>query len=469
MLAAGCDHLKSPQKIRELEDRVTKLAAEVKALKGGRGAKARTARTRRADPAAAAADGAGSGDAGSGEGAAAPVEAGAGSAEPAADGAGSAEAAAAEPAAGHEGEAGHDGEKPRDGEPGHDGEKPRDGEPGHDGEKPRDSDHDGEKVRDSETGHDSEKPRDSDSGHDGEKPRDSDSGHDGEKPRDSDNRRDRDKAAAGQDRDDRDHRDADKAAPVDPSERALQELRDVVAKSTSKHAEPAARGKPPVSELSSTWAYDGKTGPPTWGTLDPAWQTCLNGKTQSPVDIQPRAGTASPITFHYEPTPATLVDDGHTLRVRLESGSSIEIDHRSYQLVQMQFHAPSEHTIAGEHYPLEVQLIHQDLDGKLAAISVLYDRGTPSSELAALWSHWPRKVGGEEKLRKPFDPSVLLPETRTVYRYTGSLTTPPCTEGVTWNVMRRTLSDSKAHLDVFTKHYARNARNLQPLGGRKIE
>jgi len=249
----------------------------------------------------------------------------------------------------------------------------------------------------------------------------------------------------------------DAAGHGDP---AMERLLSVVAKSTG--------GKPEVKHKPH-WAYDGKQGPPVWGMLDPEWNTCSAGKAQSPVDIEPRASAASPITFHYKPTAATVVDNGHTLQVSLSPGSSIEIDGRSYDLVQFHFHTPSEHAIAGEHYPLEIHLVHKDADGKLAVIGVLVDTGAESGMLAGLWSQWPKKAETEAKLRKPFDPSVLLPENRKVFRYSGSLTTPPCTEGVVWNVMRRTLSDSKRHLDAFTQHYQLNARELQPLNDRKVE
>jgi carbonic anhydrase len=138
-----------------------------------------------------------------------------------------------------------------------------------------------------------------------------------------------------------------------------------------------------------------------------------------------------------------VFDEGHTLQVQLAPGSAIEIDGHAYQLLQFHFHMPSEHAIAGEHYPLELHLVHQDTDGRIAVVGVLYDTGTESKLLAELWSRWPRKVGGEDKPHKPFDPGGLLPETRTVFRYTGSLTTPPCTEEVMWNVMRRAMSDTK--------------------------
>jgi len=267
-----------------------------------------------------------------------------------------------------------------------------------------------------------------------------------------------------------DHADDGKAEDGKPEETkepkeddAVARLKALVAKNT--------KTKPGESRKSEAphWGYEGKFGPAQWGALDPAWNTCQAGTAQSPIDIEPKAGSASPITFRYHPTAAAVVDNGHTLQVNLAEGSSIEIDGQSYALVQFHFHTPSEHTIAGDHYPLEVHLVHKDASGKLAVVGVLYDAGPESKALDSVWAKWPRKLGVEEKLRKPFDPSELLPDTRTVFRYTGSLTTPPCTEGVVWNVMRRTLSDGKPYLDAFSRHYPRNARDIQALNDRKIE
>jgi carbonic anhydrase len=229
----------------------------------------------------------------------------------------------------------------------------------------------------------------------------------------------------------------------------------------------AASGVAGKSHDKPHWGYEGKTA--QWGKLDPAWKLCIDGKEQSPIDIEPHASKATPIAFHYKPTAATVVDNGHTLQVNLAAGSSIEIDGRVFDLLQFHFHAPSEHTIAGEHYPLEVHLVHQGPTGKLAVIGVLYDVGADSRPLAALWPPWPRKVGVADKLAKPFDPTSLLPETRTVHRYAGSLTTPPCSEGVLWNVMRRTPSDGRRHLEAFGEKYQRNAREVQPRNDRRID
>jgi carbonic anhydrase len=248
--------------------------------------------------------------------------------------------------------------------------------------------------------------------------------------------------------------------PEKPEKRALEQLNAAVANSLL--AAKSHDGKP-------HWTYDGKTGPASWGVLDPAWNLCADGKEQSPIDIEPHASTATPIAFHYKPTAATVVDNGHTLQVNLAAGSSIEIDGRVFELLQFHFHTPSEHTIAGEHYPLEVHLVHQGPTGKLAVIGVLYDIGAESRPLAGLWPPLSRKVGVADKLPRPFDPTVLLPETRTVFRYGGSLTTPPCTEGVLWNVMRRTLSDGRRHLEQFGEHFSHNARDLQPRNDRKVQ
>jgi carbonic anhydrase len=418
--SSGCEQLKSPQRIHELEERVDKLSGEVATLKGGNAGS--NAGAGSAEP------GAGSGEPG--------AEPGSGSAEP---GAGSAETAAAEPGAGsgeHGAGSGASVAAAGSGEPAAAAKTASgDGERGH-GEAGRDEGSRGEAGRD-------EASREAGRGEAG--------------------RRGAGSAVATGD---------------EKIDRAIANLRDVVAANTGPRSrEPAAPAgprsrepaPPPVPGALPHWDYEGKSGPPTWGTLDPAWRTCVVGKAQSPIDIEPRPGSAGPITFHYKPTVATPFDNGHTLEVDLAPGSTIEIDGTAYQLLQFHFHMPSEHTIAGEHYPLEVHLVHQDGDGKLAVIGVLYDSGAESRALGAVWSRWPKAPGGQDRTRKTFDPSDLLPETRTVYRYSGSLTTPPCSEGVLWNVMRRTMTDSKAHFDAFARHYPHNARPLQPRNDRKVE
>jgi carbonic anhydrase len=217
------------------------------------------------------------------------------------------------------------------------------------------------------------------------------------------------------------------------------------------------------------WGYEGKHGPPMWGVLAPEWAACNDGHAQSPIDIEPRGSKVAPIEFDYKPTKATSIDNGHTLQVSFAPGSGIAIEGHRYELVQFHVHTPSEHAIAGERYPLELHLVHKDDAGKLAVVGVLYDTGAAARTLDEVWNKWPAKENVEQKLSRPIDPNTLLPESRNVYRYAGSLTTPPCTEGVVWSVMRRTMTDSKEHLAKLVAHYPNNARPLQPRGDRRVE
>lgn len=213
------------------------------------------------------------------------------------------------------------------------------------------------------------------------------------------------------------------------------------------------------------WTYAGASGPAKWASMDPAWKAC-SGASQSPIDLELRATKAKPIKFDYKATPATVVDNGHTLQVNLEAGSTITLEGRKYDLVQFHVHTPSEHTIAGESYPMELHLVHKSEEGKLAVIGVMYEVGSDGKELEPVWAKWPAKKETPVKLKKPFDPATLLPDSRTVVQYTGSLTTPPCTEGVKWNVMRRTRTMSAKELDTLKTHYPKNARPVMPRGER---
>ncbi len=277
---------------------------------------------------------------------------------------------------------------------------------------------------------------------------------------------------AKDEKDDKDDKDAEPAKDAKP---AKDDKGHDDAHAKDEPADKAAdeKAKPPTKVAAHTgpahWTYAGETGPEHWGELDEAWATCGTGKQQSPIDIVPHKGRASEILFVYGPSRATVVDNGHTLQVGFAPGNSIFIDGHRYDLVQFHVHTPSEHTIAGDRFPLEVHLVHKDKDGKLAVIGVLYDAGAPSPVLAALWRKWPAKQNQEKPLSKAFDPSALLPENRSVYRYEGSLTTPPCSEGVVWNVMRRTKTDSSAQLDSLKKRYPMNSRPVASSEGREVE
>jgi carbonic anhydrase len=253
--------------------------------------------------------------------------------------------------------------------------------------------------------------------------------------------------------------------------------KDAPAKDASAKADakPAGAADPVLAAAHKTpgapahWSYEGDTGPEHWGELEDDFSSCGSGQLQSPVDVVPPGGKrASDIVFVYQPTKARVVDTGHTLQVVFDPGNTIFIDGHRYDLVQMHVHTPSEHTIAGERYPAELHLVHRDAEGKLAVIAVLYDEGQASSIMDSIYRRWPSRLNDEKSLGK-LDVAALLPDNRGVFRYEGSLTTPPCSEGVVWNVMRRTRTDSAAHLALFRKHYPANARPVQKLNGRDLK
>jgi carbonic anhydrase len=205
----------------------------------------------------------------------------------------------------------------------------------------------------------------------------------------------------------------------------------------------------------------------SWAALSPEFAACGTGKQQSPIDLQPVRAEASDIVFQYTPTPGVIKDNGHTYQVDLEPGSSIVIDGERYNLLQFHVHAPSEHKVAGEQYAMEVHLVHKSPAGGLAVVGVLIDRGAANAGLAAAWKKLPRP-GRTEKLKKPFNPVSLLPEDRSLYRYAGSLTTPPCSEGVVWNVLRHSVSHDSREIDVVRARFGDTARPVQEMFERKL-
>ena len=214
------------------------------------------------------------------------------------------------------------------------------------------------------------------------------------------------------------------------------------------------------------WSYGGPEGPAAWGKLDREFAACGKGKAQSPVDITPRK-TDSELIMAYTASRGEVWDTGHALQVDLASAGFIVLDDVRYDLVQFHVHTPSEHTLAGEQFPMEVHLVHKSKTGKLAVIGVFYDVGGDGGVLGPVVKGGLPKAGQRRALKK-FDPLALLPESTTSYRYDGSLTTPPCTEGVKWIVMKRSMSASKDTVGAINTRFGDNARPVQPLGDRRI-
>jgi len=218
------------------------------------------------------------------------------------------------------------------------------------------------------------------------------------------------------------------------------------------------------------WEYEGEHGPTHWGGLDPAFRACDVGKHQSPIPINdPTAKDLSAIEFSYQATPLKIIDNGHTIQVNYAPGSFITVNHRQYELQQFHFHHPSEEEVNGRSYPVVAHLVHKDAAGKLAVVAVLLDEGQANEVIEAIWTHLPEEQGKEvERVGLTVDATKLLPATRGYYTFTGSLTTPPCTEGVTWFVLKTPSHMSRDEIALFSTHYPHNARPLQAVNHRTI-
>jgi carbonic anhydrase len=218
------------------------------------------------------------------------------------------------------------------------------------------------------------------------------------------------------------------------------------------------------------WTYGGSTGPTHWGDLDKAFGTCQLGHRQSPIDIRgAKPADLAPIQFAYQPTPLHIVNNGHTIQVNYAPGSFITVGDKKYELKQFHFHHPSEEHVNGKAFAMVAHLVHADADGNLAVVAVLLHGGTANPVIASVWQHLPAHEGPEQKLDDvTVDVNGLLPEDHGYYTFTGSLTTPPCSEGVTWFVLKTPEPISKSQAAAFGRIFPRNARPIQPLAGREV-
>jgi len=218
------------------------------------------------------------------------------------------------------------------------------------------------------------------------------------------------------------------------------------------------------------WDYKAH-GPKHWGGIKPEFASCKAGKVQSPVDIRHAVpAKLDPIRFDYHPTALHIVDNGHTIQVNYGSGSSISVGDQRYELVQFHFHKPSEEKVNGRTYPMVAHLVHRKSDGGLAVVAVLLKEGGSNALVQALWTNLPREKEKEKVEEKvAVNAADLLPGNHAYYTFAGSLTTPPCSEGVTWFVLVQASEISKAQIASFGKIYSGNARPVQPLNGRTIQ
>lgn len=221
---------------------------------------------------------------------------------------------------------------------------------------------------------------------------------------------------------------------------------------------------------STPWGYSGKLAPERWAKLDGSYLTCANGKEQSPIDIRGAKPTAlAPLEFHYRSDQIKLNNDGHTILAQITPGSFLTVAGQRYDLFQLQFHSPSEEAVKGQLSDMEVQLLHKDAQGKMLILSVRMREGNDNLVLASLWPNLPAKANQTSEASDSVNPAGLLPKERGYWQYQGSLTTPPCTEGIRWIVFKEESELSRDQLQTFQRIYNRNARPLQPPHDRKIE
>jgi carbonic anhydrase len=217
------------------------------------------------------------------------------------------------------------------------------------------------------------------------------------------------------------------------------------------------------------WEYAGKHGPSHWGEMESDFSSCKLGKAQSPIDIHAaKAAALTPIDFQYAPSAGEIVNNGHTVQVNLNDAGSVKLPSGGYKLLQFHFHTPSEESINGKHYPLVAHLVHKNENGDLAVVAVLFKKGKENAALKQVFAELPPTAGEKHPLAENIDIMATLPAKRAYYAFMGSLTTPPCSEGVHWQVLKQPAEISGKQLAAFRKLYAMNARPIQPLNGRVV-
>ncbi len=218
------------------------------------------------------------------------------------------------------------------------------------------------------------------------------------------------------------------------------------------------------------WGYTGHEAPENWGQLSADYATCGHGKNQSPVNLTGFVESdLTPIKFQYNAGGKEILNNGHTIQVNYLPGSTIDVDGHTFELKQYHFHSPSENLIDGKSYPMEAHFVHTDDDGNIAVVAVMFEEGAENSSLANAWPFMPATAGKTKSFPSEISAWGVLPGNKDYYRFNGSLTTPPCTEGVTWLVMKAPMTASKEQIAKFSMTMLHpNNRPVQALNARTV-
>lgn len=264
------------------------------------------------------------------------------------------------------------------------------------------------------------------------------------------------------------------SAPASNPTRATPPARNASTPTNSKPAgymlEVVRPETPSQAPLPTRWSYEGPGGPENWAKLNPAYALCAKGERQSPIDIRDGIKVdLENIRFDYRPSTFRIIDNGHTVSVTV-GDSSFSLTGKTYDLEEIHFHRPAEMRVNGQRYDMSAHLVHRAYDGSLAVIAVLMERGTEHPEIQALWNHMPLERNTPVQPPKTIvNPMKLLPDSPAYFTFMGSLTTPPCTEGVLWIVMKQPILVSDEQIRIFSRLYRNNARPVQKSGDRLIK
>jgi carbonic anhydrase len=220
----------------------------------------------------------------------------------------------------------------------------------------------------------------------------------------------------------------------------------------------------------TVWSYEGETGPANWSKINVDWAKCGTGNRQSPIDLRDGIKVnLEQISFDYHPSSFSEVNNGHTIQVTVGGGNFITVGNTVYELQEFHFHRPSEEKINGKGTEMVIHLVHRSAEGKVAIIAVLLERGQPHRLLQTIWDNLPLEKQEVVSPSVVIDPTDALPERRDYFTYMGSLTEPPCTEGLLWMVFKQPMQASPAQMALFSRLYPLNARPVQATAGRMIK
>jgi len=224
------------------------------------------------------------------------------------------------------------------------------------------------------------------------------------------------------------------------------------------------------SEHNIHWSYSGHEGPEYWGALSQKYSTCSAGVNQSPINLTEAIDSElTPLQMEYNSEAREIINNGHTIQVNYQPGSLLKINNHSYELKQFHFHSPSENHINGQSYPLEAHFVHADKKGNLAVVAVMFEESKENKTLREIWALMPEKTGKKNSQIPKILIDGILPSNKEYYRFNGSLTTPPCSEGVLWLVLKQTVTASKGQIQHFGHIIdVPNNRPVQSINARPI-